>query len=313
MADSIGSQREYSMPRPNFFIVGAPKCGTTAWVSYLADHPEIGFASNKEPHYFSEDLAGFRWAETEEEYLAFFEDRVEPMIGEASVQYLYSKVAAENIKAFEPDAKIMIFLRDQKDFLPSYHNQLLYNYDETERDFSMVWKLARDGKQRELPASCREPALLDYLSVGRFDEQVRRYVETFPPNNIMVVRFGDWVRNPRQQYLAILEFLGLEDDGRDQFEKVHQAKQHRNNWLARFSQRPPAWVLRLADVLKKVAGRERLGLATTLRKVNQSTGYVGAVDDRIKAEITAHFVESNARLDALIEQLEQTRTSAGDA
>jgi len=301
------------MPRPNFFIVGAPKCGTTAWVSYLADHPEIGFASSKEPHYFSEDLAGFRWAKSEEEYLALFEGREETVIGEASVQYLYSKVAAEKIKAFEPDAKIMIFLRDQKDFLPSYHNQLLYNHDETERDFSTVWSLARDGKQRELPASCREPALLDYRSVGCFDEQVRRYAETFPPNNIMVVRFGDWVRNPRQQYLAILEFLGLEDDGRDQFEKVHQAKQHRNNWLARLSQRPPAWALRLASVLKKAAGRERLGLATTLRKVNQSTGYVGAVDDTVKAEITAHFAENNERLDALIEQLERARTLAGDA
>ncbi len=42
--------------RPNFFIVGAPKCGTTAWVRYLEDHPDVYFSPSKEPHYFCTDF-----------------------------------------------------------------------------------------------------------------------------------------------------------------------------------------------------------------------------------------------------------------
>jgi hypothetical protein len=35
--------------KPNFFIVGAPKCGTTALSEYLRSHPDVFFSSPKEP------------------------------------------------------------------------------------------------------------------------------------------------------------------------------------------------------------------------------------------------------------------------
>ena len=57
--------------RPSFFIIGAPKCGTTSLNEYLAQHPQIGMAE-KEIHFFGKDLGIGREAETEEEYLSFF-------------------------------------------------------------------------------------------------------------------------------------------------------------------------------------------------------------------------------------------------
>ena len=56
--------RDKSGPRPNLFIVGAPKCGTTAWVEYLRTHPDIFFPEIKEPHYFATDLPGMRWTDS---------------------------------------------------------------------------------------------------------------------------------------------------------------------------------------------------------------------------------------------------------
>jgi hypothetical protein len=38
-----------SSPKPNLFIVGAPKCGTTEWVHYLKSHLDICFPDRKEP------------------------------------------------------------------------------------------------------------------------------------------------------------------------------------------------------------------------------------------------------------------------
>src|SRR6476619_5970862 len=115
---------------PNLFIVGAPKCGTTAWVEYLRTHPDIFFPVIKEPHYFSPDIPkpkGFNNFPTEDRYLALFAQSGDaPIVGEGSVRYLQSQEAARNIREFNCDAKIIIFVRDQQDYLPSLHNQLVF-------------------------------------------------------------------------------------------------------------------------------------------------------------------------------------------
>ena len=38
---------------PDFFLIGAPRCGTTSLSRYLADNPQVCFSRPKEPHYFS--------------------------------------------------------------------------------------------------------------------------------------------------------------------------------------------------------------------------------------------------------------------
>jgi hypothetical protein len=47
---------EANAPKPNFFIVGAPRCGTTALYTFLKQHPDIFMADDKEPHFFGRDL-----------------------------------------------------------------------------------------------------------------------------------------------------------------------------------------------------------------------------------------------------------------
>jgi hypothetical protein len=89
--------------RPNFFIVGAPKCGTIALYTYLRRHPAV-FMSHKEVHYFGHDL-GHRYcgAMSEEDYLKLFTPAgAESALGDASVWYLFSKSAAQEIHDFDP-------------------------------------------------------------------------------------------------------------------------------------------------------------------------------------------------------------------
>lgn len=282
------------MNRPNLFIVGAPKCGTTAWVEFLSGHPEIFFSPAKEPHFFSEDFPNFRWARTLEEYEKLFAGaRRVRVIGEASVQYLYSNTAASKIRTYNPDARILIFLRDQSSFLPSYHNQLLYNMDETVTDFATAWRLAVSGQRRDIPATCREPSFLDYPRVGRFSEQVARYLQLFPRENVKVVRFEEWTRDPRTTYVELIKFLGLADDERTDFPPVHGAKHHRSDVLALITQRPPNWVLASAKFLRRFVGRERLGAAEVLRKVNTRSGYRNSLPPRIRQELYEHFRADN--------------------
>ena len=204
--------------KPNFFIVDAPKCDTNAWVSYLATHPDVFFSSAKEPHYFCTDFPTFRWADTEDDYLAFFEDAGDAgVIGEASVMYLYSRQAARRIHAFNEQAKILILLRGQGSFLPSYHNQILYTRNETNPDFAEVWRISEQGLPRTIPSSCREPAFLDYRAVGDFKVQVERYIDIFPSHQLRVVWMEDWRDDPGRLYDSLLDFLGLRHHPQESF------------------------------------------------------------------------------------------------
>jgi hypothetical protein len=286
--------------KPGLFIVGAPKCGTTAWVKYLGDHPQIAFSRIKEPHYFALDLPGLRAVATEREYEALFSDAEDAaVLGEASVLYLFSKTAAEEIRKYNPDARILILLRAQEDYLPSWHQQLLYTFQEKIEDFGEAWRLSGQRKHETIPDACKEPALLDYKAMGRFHEQVARFLVHFPRSQLHVLRFEEWTRNPRDAYLRLLSFLALEDDDRTDFRPVNEAKRHRSDALGRMLQYPPKWLLPPIKLVKSALGKQSLGLADAVTSLNRKNHRKG-IDPRLKDEIRAFYREDNRLLGELV-------------
>ena len=141
------------MRKPDFFIVGAPKCGTTALCDYLNQHPQVYVSANKEPFYFGSDLPGhLDW--TQQNYLALFEPAGERTCGEASVWYLYSKSAAQEIRTFNPEARIIIMLRNPVEMAYAMHNQGLYNLTEDIEDFDEAVKATeRRSQGLDIPAN----------------------------------------------------------------------------------------------------------------------------------------------------------------
>jgi hypothetical protein len=84
---------------PDFFLVGAPKCGTTAMHAYLARHPQIFMPKFKEIHYYGSDLSGLATQLTEEMHQSLFADvSGTKRIGETCIWALYSRKAATEIK-----------------------------------------------------------------------------------------------------------------------------------------------------------------------------------------------------------------------
>ena len=89
--------------RPDFFIVGAPKCGTTALSTYLGQHPDVFMSTPKEPNYFGADLHRTKPRITLDTYLSYFERAAgQQRVGEASTCYLCSKTAASEIRGLTP-------------------------------------------------------------------------------------------------------------------------------------------------------------------------------------------------------------------
>jgi hypothetical protein len=287
------------LPKPNFFIVGAPKCGTTAWTRYLSAHPGVFMATPKEPHYFNHDMPRYRWFFDRADYLALFDGAGEAkVVGEASVQYLYSTAAARAISEFQPGARILILLRDQEDFLPSYHSQLVFNGDENVMDFARAWRMSGVRDRSNVGPDCREIRLLDYKAVGRFSEQVERYLDCFPASQIRILHFDAWTRDPRNAYLEMLGFFGLEDDGRIDFPPINEAQSRRSNAIASFLRNPPSFLMRAVDAFRASTGMPK-GLGARLARINRRAGYASSLSDTLRREIRAYYRLDNEKLRGL--------------
>jgi hypothetical protein len=293
---------------PNLFIVGAPKCGTTAWVEYLRTHPDIFFPRSKEHAFFALDLPNFRLTNSAADYAALFAECGDAsVVGEASAMYLFSQAAAEAIRDHDPGSKILIFLREQEEYLPSLHNQFLWEFAEEIEDFETVWRLSGRRPPETIPKTCLEPRTLDYAAMGRFREQVERYLANFPADQVRVIRFRDWVADPRATYLEILDFLGLEDDGRADFPPINQGMTYRSRTLTRLIVSPPTLLRKCALLVKKLTGPfgqllHRVALKAV--RLLSAPGYKSEIGAELRDEIRRYYAEDNKLLE---ERLQDAR------
>ncbi|TAN52523.1 MAG: sulfotransferase [Methylococcaceae bacterium] len=292
------------MTQPNFFIVGAPKCGTTALSRYLQEHPQIFMCDPKEPHYFADDLPRHRYVDNLDAYQALFRPAVtQRIVGEASVGYLFSAVALSNIRAYNPEAKIIAMVRNPLEMALSLHGQLLYAAYEDETDFATAWH--RQAERRSglhIPPACRAPAFLQYAEVCRLGRQIERLLDIFPANHVKIIVFDDLAADTAAVYRDVLHFLGLPDDGRTAFARVNSAKRPRSRRLAQFvaKYKPLAvsWALRT----QAISGLNILPLMKRLVTVNeQSTGKT-TLAPALRAELATCFRDDVALLARLLQR-----------
>ncbi len=288
------------MKRPDFFIVGAFKAGTTALYEYLRAHPQIFMSVPKEPMYFGADLTPRYRRMTEAEYLALFKDaQVEQRAGEASPWYLYSTAAPAEIKAFEPAARIVIMLRNPVDVMYSQHSQLVFNQREDLTDFAAALAAEPDRLAgRRVPADAIRPEALFYRKSVRFPEQVQRYLEVFGRADVHFVVFDDLVADAAGVYRATLEFLGVDPDVPLDPTVYNPNRAARSGRLQRAIFAPPPALrglfgrLRQMPLLHRV--RDRLVTANSRPAERQK------MDPALRAGLTAEFAPQVAELGEII-------------
>ena len=221
---------------PDFLIVGAPRCGTTFMYRYLNEHPQIYMSPTKEPQHFATDLDSGSYLDSVsflrdgDAYKALFAGaRADQLAGEASTWHLYSQEAAANIKVANPDARIIIMLRDPVEMLYSLHGRRLYGGSEDLRSFADALDAEADRRQgRRIPPRARNVQALLYRDVGRYSEQVKRYLDLFGPDRVHIVVFEDFRADPAGAYRRTLEFLGVDPDFRAGFGAVNEGAARRS-------------------------------------------------------------------------------------
>lgn len=211
------------MKKPNFFIVGEPKCGTTSMHEYLKGHHQIYMSEIKEPDFFAEDKKNeYRKFKKSyhpfaliDKYLNMFNSaNEEKIIGESSSIYLFSKTAAKNIYNFNPNAKILCMFREPVSFLISYNE---YARSTLQENVNLLDGLQLEGYRKNweyLPNKhfLRIPSTLMYSERVLFTEHLKRFLELFPKEQILVVLLEELKNDPQKVFKKVLNFLEVDSD-----------------------------------------------------------------------------------------------------
>lgn len=287
--------------KPNLFMVGAPKCGTTAMYEYLRAHPQIFMAPVKEPYYFGKDLTFHSLKRySEAEYLALFEMATDELyLGEASITSLYSISAAQEIYEFNPMARIIIMLRNPVEMLYSLHSQLLFTEVEDIQDFEKA--LAMEGARRELrciPSKCTIVDFLFYRGWVQFPQQIRRYLKIFEENQVHVIIYDDFRNDVESVFYDTLAFLGVDTTfAPEEYAVINRNKVTRSLWLRHLMQRQDV----VSFVRRMVPSRDvRQKLAHALNRANNPEVPRPPMDPNIRSTLEVEFAPIVEELENLL-------------
>ncbi len=225
--------------KPDFFIVGNPKSGTTALYEMLKRHPQIYMPELKETRYFSRDHPrtppSTTHPETLDQYLALFDAATpEQRVGEASPQYLRSPIAAERIAQVAPHARIIAILREPASFVRSMHMELVRGHVETETDLARAIALD-EAKERQERARIANGSRGIRYSI-RYVDALRRYHSVFGPEQVLVLIYDDFRADNERTVRRVLGFVGVDDQGSVELLEAHPTVRVRSpqaEWLVR--------------------------------------------------------------------------------
>ena len=221
-----------SIKKPNFFIVGQTRSGTTSFQDELDQHPDIYFLKPEWP----KGKGHFGWVsdyKDDDEYLEQFADvNNERRIGERCNAYLYCPYTAERIKQFSPNAKIIMILRNPIDTMYSLHSSLLYRSTvEHIVDFEEALAAEPMRKKENLESPNKHDPRLLYHEVVKYHTQVKRYFDTFGKENVKVIIFDDYTKNKSTILKETLEFLEMSVDANIEYLNTNPSRKYRNRQI----------------------------------------------------------------------------------
>ena len=206
--------------RPNYLVIGAQKGGTTSLHDYLAEHPAVLTAVEKEVRYFHRWYPkGPYW------YRSRFPLAVRatwarrrlglaPAIGEASPDTIFDPRAPERVCAFEPRMRLIAILRDPVERAFSHWRMEVRRGTET-----LPFEDALDREEVELGVQLEQlmrteeyldaPFRTSYMARGRYADQLERWLALFPENQLLVLTSDELLLEPAAAMSRVWSFLGL--------------------------------------------------------------------------------------------------------
>lgn len=202
---------------PNFFILGAAKSGTTSLHRYLSECPDIAMSNPKEPYFFE---AQYRWGATHYFNRHFGHWKGEGLVGEARHRNLYLPHVPPRIHEYNPDARLVVILRNPVERAVSHWWHWYSRGEETlplraalEADLLRIREGAKQPEELYVQAlyEGREREMRTYVDSGYYMQQIGRYIELFGAERLHTILFDDVVADPEGMMADTLRFLGVDE------------------------------------------------------------------------------------------------------
>ncbi len=295
---------------PDFFIVGAPKCGTTTLYDWLSQHDSV-FMPRKELCFFSQDI--FPTAELSghipdlEAYCGLFSGSfaVGKSKGDATPKYLHSDLALREIRCLSKRPRIIVCVRDPVDLAVSLHSQKVREGWERETDFAKAW--LRELAETTPETARSRPGDLNYVFWAHLGARLDRLFALFERDQVLVVHLRELRDAPRAVYVKILDFLSLPDDGRSDF----GVSNPRSGLASPLVNRLALQVYRLADPvldpLRRLRGGRGFGILKTVNRFNRvKSAYVSEVSDVTRRQLYAFLADDIALAERYLDERKLT-------
>ncbi len=238
------------MKKVDFFIVGAPKAGTTSLYHYLNEHSEIEMSSQKEPDFFSDQSLQKQKLyydknriDTIEKYNSLFEREDVILRGDSSVSYLFYEDVPHKIFTYNPDAKIIIMLRNPIDRAFS-HYLMDYSLGLISESFETI--IQKQSKHKNANLFYQQ-----YVQVSEYSKQIKRYLEVFSKDNIHFIDYEDFKNDTSDVVNSVFLFLGVNDDFQPYLKKKYNTYTAPKNSLIRYVYSFVALRKMVANILSK--------------------------------------------------------------
>lgn len=283
----MANTKSKSSSAPSAFVVGAPRCGTTALCNFLGQHPDVFMPYIKEPHYFGSDLTTRRGFPTLDMYLTLFREGKGNLCMEGSTWYLYSRCAAKELHNFNPDAKIIIMVRNPTELVQSWHAHAVVVGIQDQmalRDALALEHTRREGKA--IPLNSPREKLL-YTDIPRFAEQIERYYSVFSPEQIHIIIYDDFKKNNQAVVADTFSFLGVDTGFLPAFDKINASGKTKNRLFRDLLEYQPESVRKL---VRAVTSRKlRTGVKDKLRELNTTYPSQNTIDQEANEFLKAQF------------------------
>lgn len=213
---------------PDFLIIGAQKCGTTALYDTLVQHPSVLPAYQKEVHYFDRYYnKGLLWYKANMPSRTARKAAPEAIAGEAAPSYIYHPLAAQRVKSLLPNAKLIVLLRNPVNRAYSHYQKELDRKDET---ISFEQALDKEAERVEggLPKVLAGKHShnwwhFSYMARGRYAEQLERWFKLFPREQFLILRSEDYAARTSEIVNEACRFLGLAENQITEFPRSNKS------------------------------------------------------------------------------------------
>jgi hypothetical protein len=200
----FGKQRR-KIERLDFILAGAQKSGTTALHYFLSKHPNVTMGNQQEMHFFDNDEFFAGTVDYDLLHRHFPRVARSTIAGECTPSYLYWKPAAERIWQYNPKMKLLVLLRNPIDRAFAHWNMQRFKGREP-LDFL---EAVKEEKIRIAGAPPIEARRFAYVDRGLYAQQVERFFQFFPREQVKIVKFENFQTQQRETVDSIFSFLGL--------------------------------------------------------------------------------------------------------